>query len=552
MILHPSGRSRLAAGALALAALACGRPAAPDLVLVDGRVFTADSAWPWAEAVAIAGDRILAVGSSAEVLALAGPSTRRVALEGRLVLPGFNDAHAHLDDLNPGVNVPAGSGPAPDPALTEVVGALRAAAARHPDGTWLQVTVGERIQSDRAARRAALDRVAPRHPVMLSAWTGHGVVLNSAALAALAITEPVADPPGGRFDRDAAGRLTGLVEEYAIYAVVAPALGRLRPDSTVLAALRDRAAQASALGITSLQAMLFSLEPARAGALLGAADLPVRVRLIRGPTAGATRLGTEWDGVSLRGRDTVSGSKWVLDGTPVERLAAVRAAYADRPGWYGRVNLAPDTLRAVLADALARNDQPLFHAVGDSAIALLLATMESLAPDTAWRRLRVRIEHGDGAEFDLIPRLARHGVMVVQNPTHFTLGAAVPARFGRDRAAAFQPLRSLLEAGVPVALGGDGPLNPFLNLMLAVIHPGNPPEALSLEQAIVAYTRGAAWGEGREQEKGTLAPGMLADLTVLSQDLFTVPPDQWPATTSVLTVLGGRVVHDVGVLSPAP
>ena len=147
---------------------------------------------------------------------------------------------------------------------------------------------------------------------------------------------------------------------------------------------------------------------------------------------------------------------------------------------------------------------------------------------------------------DLLPRAARLGVVVVQNPTHFTIGELLVERFGvRHR---YQPLRSLLQAGVRLALGSDGPMNPFLNILLASTHPARPEEALTRVQALDAYTRGSAFAEHAEGEKGTLAPGQLADLAVLSRDIFQVHADELPATTSVLTIVGGQVVHDAGLL----
>jgi hypothetical protein len=166
--------------------------------------------------------------------------------------------------------------------------------------------------------------------------------------------------------------------------------------------------------------------------------------------------------------------------------------------------------------------------------------------DVDWRAARLRLEHGDGVLEDLVPRAARLGVVVVQNPTHFTIGPLLVDRFGaRHR---YMPLLSLLRAGVPLALGSDGPMNPFLNIQLASTHPARPEEALTREQALLAYTRGSAFAEAAEQEKGTLAPGQLADLAILSQDIFQVPVDELPATTSVLTLVGGQVVHDAGLL----
>jgi predicted amidohydrolase YtcJ len=240
----------------------------------------------------------------------------------------------------------------------------------------------------------------------------------------------------------------------------------------------------------------------------------------------------------------VSGVKYVLDGSPVERFALMRRPYADRPGWYGKLAFPIDTMRAILTEALEEDQQALLHAVGDSTIALVLGLMTQLAPDSVWRAKRVRLEHADMLAPDLIPIARRLGVVVVQNSSHFMVGSRFfsPA-YGPEFARWFQPARSLLTSGIPLALGSDGPVNPFLNLMFAVGHP-NKGEALTLEQAVTAYTRGSAHAEMKEREKGTLAPGMLADLAVLSQDIFSVPVETLPRTTSVLTLVGGRVTHD--------
>jgi predicted amidohydrolase YtcJ len=185
------------------------------------------------------------------------------------------------------------------------------------------------------------------------------------------------------------------------------------------------------------------------------------------------------------------------------------------------------------------------HAIGDSTIAVVLSIMESLAPGSAWRRLRPRLEHAEWLTPDLARRARRLGVVVVQNPTHFTdPPELVEARFGAERSRGYQPFASLRAAGVPIAIGSDGPMNPFVNLLYATTHPVNPGEALTREQAVIAYTQGSAFAEHEERRKGILAPGMLADLAVLSQDIFTVAPDRLPETTSVLTIIGGAVVHD--------
>jgi len=150
---------------------------------------------------------------------------------------------------------------------------------------------------------------------------------------------------------------------------------------------------------------------------------------------------------------------------------------------------------------------------------------------------------------DLVPLARSLGVIVVQNPTHLALGPMFLARYGAERAGKTQLLRSLLAAGIPLAFGSDGPQNPFLNIMLAALHPDNPPEAITVEQAVTAYTFGSAYAEGQETEKGSLAVGQLADLAVLSQDIFTVPLPQLPAAVSVLTLVGGRIRYDAGILA---
>lgn len=536
-----------AACALLAAASARGQtPGAADLILTGGKVFTADSARPWAEAIAVRGERIVAVGTAAEVERLGGPATRRIPLEGRVVVPGFNDAHDHIGGAEYGVSFGTDPAPLPDPPLAQVLDSLRALAGRTPPGTWLRASIGFRVLEDPAARRAALDAAAPHHPVFLGAWTGHGAVVNSAALRALGIRDDARDPAGGWYERDAAGRLTGAMYEYAQWGPLRSLYSGVA-DSAVAASLRRYAADAAGWGITSVQSMNGYLDPAKTVRVLREARLPIRLRAI--PYLMTTETGrstAEGRGVERNPapRTVISGAKWVLDATPIERNAFMRRPYADRPEWRGRLNFPPDTIRAILSEALASREQLMVHIAGDSTLRVFFAQMQALAPDSAWRPLRVRIEHGDWLAGDLLPVARRLGIVLVQNPTHFAFDPGMlRRRFGRVPGELMQ-LRSVLDAGVPVAIGSDGPNNPFLNLMFAVTHPTHPHEALTREQAVAAYTRGSAYAEFAEGEKGTLAPGMLADLAVLSQDIFTVPAQALPGTTSVLTLVGGAIVHD--------
>jgi predicted amidohydrolase YtcJ len=539
--------------------------ATPDLVLLGGKVFTADSARPWAEAVAIRGDRVVAVGSTAEVTALAGPATRRVPLGGRVVVPGFNDAHVHVRAGWGGVSMALGTGPFADPSVALVLDSIAAGARRTPLGTWLTGGVGPTVLRDTLTRRAALDRVAPDHPVRLSGATGHGMLFNSAALRALAVPDDARDPAGGWYERDAAGRVTGAVWEYAVRPLSLRGSGS-GSDTAQAAAITRYAAAAVQVGLTSVQNMVGSGSDPRAWLRgLRVARPAVRFRVIRQPTPADAGGGfAVWDAaeratpVAGVPGATVGGVKYILDATPVDQYGVMRrrwGGYPGRPGWYGRANFPTDTVRAMLRAALAAPPGPgrqlMLHVAGDSMPALVMALMTELGPDSAWVARRVRFEHGDFLMADQRPLARRLGIVVVPNPVHFSgPQSAIRAAWGA-MATEMTPLRSLVAAGIPVAIGSDGPMNPLLNVMLASTHPTNPAEALTREQAVIAYTRGSAYAEYAERDKGTLAPGMLADLAVLSQDIFVVPAAALPATTSVLTLVAGRVVFDAGVLAAA-
>jgi predicted amidohydrolase YtcJ len=432
--------------------------------------------------------------------------------------------------------------PTPDVRIGVILDSLASIVKRTPSGTWIATQVGEMVLGDPAARRAALDRVAPRHPVLLRGWSGHGAVLNSAAIVAAKV-DTVRDPEGGWIERDASGRATGRIDEYVLFN-----MGRRRSiargPSAAIAAMRAYDAEAAAFGITSVQNMVTGLTPSIVAEIARSNAMRLRHRVI---PFEMTRVGsreTTWRGV--RGDNaltTVSGAKTILDGTPIERLALMRAPYADRAGWYGRANWPLDTIVVLLREAIENKQQPMFHAVGDSTIALVFAAMHRVAPDSTWRRVRLRLEHADNLMPDQFAEAKRLGIVVVQNPTHLAVQLA-GTRWSADRAARSQMLRDIVAAGIPLAIGSDGPANPYLNVMLAAINPGNPPQALTREQAVVAYTRVSAYAENAEREKGTLAAGKLADLAVLSQDIFTIPLQALPGTTSVLTLVGGKVTHD--------
>jgi predicted amidohydrolase YtcJ len=203
-------------------------------------------------------------------------------------------------------------------------------------------------------------------------------------------------------------------------------------------------------------------------------------------------------------------------------------------------------MTSMLKEAAAAHQQLILHVSGSLAAIGMLQALEASGGPAQWATQRVRFEHGDGLTADLLPQVKSLGILVVQNPSHLAaLKQIYNGEFVR-----LQPLKSLLDAGIPLALGSDGPINPYLNILFASTHPNRPSQAITREQAITAYTAGSAYAEFAEQDKGTLELGKFADLAVLSQDIFSVPPPLLPKTKSVLTMVGGKIVYQAAPTEP--
>ena len=420
-----------------------------------------------------------------------------------------------------------------------------------PKGAWIEGTFGPSVLDDPKATRTALDAIAPDHLVVLGDWTGHASLMNTAALGKLGVRDDEPNPQGGLYARNPTnGQLTGMVFEYAQFR-----LGRrfseLASDQEARQQLHEYFDGAARQGITTVQGMAIPISAERCVALFEEAPPPIRVRVMWvGLTDQHGRMTQEGRVQSSTPVPlvTVSGTKWILDGTPVEHSAAMRKPYADRPTTSGELDFSQKEMEAMLRESLQSNDQLMVHTVGDRTIATFLNAMDATGGEKVWSRRRVRLEHGDGVMPDLVPRAKRLGVVVVVNPSHFTLRELFLTRFGEKRTQDLQPFRSLLDSGVPVAIGSDGPNNPFLNIMFASTYPGKPQEAVTREQAVIAYTLTSAYAEFAEKDKGSLEPGKLADLAVLSQDIFTIPAGDLPKTESVLTMVGGKIVYDAKVV----
>src|SRR5215203_4622006 len=520
-----------------------------DIVLHNGKIFTVDAGRPWAQAVAIRGSRIVAVGNDGPVRALAGPHTRSIDLGGRVVVPGFNDSHSHLGVGFPRLTLPPINIPGPGPTLQQALDQVAQAVAAAVPGEWILAFVGDAVILDPGANRLVLDPVAPDNPVALITWSSHSAVINTRAMAAAGIAQTQPNPFGGSYDRfPGTNVVNGVINEYALFGLVRAVRAEV-PDEAMRAQFEAFTGLIAQVGFTSVQEMTIGLTRERSERILAGAQLKVRLRSMCVPMAvNESCRSTLFDPTD---RLTSGGTKWILDGTPVERSAALRQPYADYPST-GRFNPTLSELSRIVQQGLFGlpvRDQLLFHAFGDRALDNLLGELDRSAPDFIWRLLRPRIEHGDMLQPGQIDKARRLGAIVVQNPTHFTL--ELEPSLGPSRAAAAQPLRSLLDNGVRLAFGSDSPQpNPFVDLFFAVVHPFHPQEALTMEEAVTAYTRGSATAEFQEWQKGSIKPGYLADLAVLSQDIFTIPPPAVPATVSVLTLVGGEAVWDAGVLAP--
>jgi predicted amidohydrolase YtcJ len=515
----------------------------PDLILFNGKIYTSNPHQPYAQALAISGERIVAVGSSKEIASLAGSNTKQIDVGGRTVIPGFNDAHEHIGLSPERYSLPLNG---MDPQWKDVTAAISAAIAKVPKGTWIKGSIGVSVLEDPQATRTALDKLAPDNPVILLVWTGHSSVMNTLALRKLGISEDELNPEGGQYVRGKTdGRLTGQVLEFAQFQV-AKRFSELTSNEDAQHQLAEYFDQSARWGVTTVQNMSVPVTQARLAALLAKEPPPIRVRLIWfGYTNHHGRLTTEGHAPPVPQVPllTLSGAKWILDGTPVEYSCAMKKPYADRPATTGTPDFTEKEMEDILRESLKNNDQLMVHICGDRTTEDFLNAMDATGGKKIWSGRRVRIEHGDGLTPDLIARAHELNVVVVQNPTHLALPELMLKRDGPDQMNRLQPLRSLLDAGIPLAIGSDGPDNPYLNIMLASIEPARPKEAITREQAVTAYTLTSAFAEFAEKDKGSIEPGKLADLAVLSQDIFTIPASALPATESVLTLVGGKIIY---------
>jgi predicted amidohydrolase YtcJ len=548
-----------------------------DLIVLDARIWTGANAYPHsaqpssdgarasadgAAALAVRSGRVVALGRNDEIEGLRGPRTRIVRAGGRFVMPGFNDAHLHL--MTGGLHLEAVSlRDAASPS--EFARRIAVRAARHP-GEW--VTGGdwdEQRWPERALPvRALIDGETPFTPVFVGRYDEHMALANSLALRLAGVSAHTADPPGGAIVRDATGEPTGILKDAAMALVrdVMPPLDRGRRERALTLALRHMAS----LGVTSAQDMgpaeedidLYMSFEAEGRMTVRVRAVPAALPLVEQLASGTVRRA---GGDFVR----VSGVKAFADGSLGSATALFFEAYEDDPGSRGLLAAEMQPLDAMRTRLLSidRVGEPLcIHAIGDRAVSMVLDLFEDIDRANGPRDRRPRIEHAQHLVPGDFARFRRLGVIASVQPFHaIDDGRWAEGRIGRERARTTYAFRSFLDHGVTLALGTDwpvAPLDPMSTLYAAVTRapldhsrPEGwiPEQKLTVGEALEAYTRGSAYAEFREAEKGLIRVGMLADLVVLSADPFVVPPDVLRELKVAMTVVGGRVVFEDGACS---
>jgi predicted amidohydrolase YtcJ len=526
----------------------------PDRVYVNARVWTGDVLRPQVEAFAVRGDRIVAVGSAADMRRKAGRGTEVIDLGGRRVVPGFNDAHWHLPARRSARLDNSGSVEVVQRRLAEY-------AARLPAGAWV---VGRGwMPTDfpgRTAHRRYLDAIFPDRPVVIRDRDGHQSLANSRALELARITRDTPDPPDGWIVRDAEGEPTGLLKEAADNLVL-DLLPPLSVDDTY-ALLLDELVSAASLGITSLQdATDVGLTETERAAVMRAEERGAMIVRYRAPLPLELRASAEQLRKYVELRDSTRDSlvsygfaKTILDGTVDAKTAFMLEPFVG--GGNGEPMLSQADLNAAVAAFDRAGLQVEIHAIGDGAIRMSLDAFENAARVNGPRDRRHRIEHVEVPAAADVPRFRRLDVIASTQPIGATPDVVTLENYapllGPERSARAYNPRQFDEAGALQAFGSDYPvysMDPLAGIYAVVTRQAPdgkpaggwyPENRISVEAALRHYTRDAAYASFEEHRKGTIAPGQYADFAVLSRDILAILPAEILQTRVLLTVMGGR------------
>ena len=532
------------------------QPAA-SLIVTNAKVWTVDKQHPMAEAVAIIGDRIVAVGSSAEMDPWRGPQTKIVDASGKLLLPGFNDAHVHFVEGGAQLDRVQLSDAA---SQQEFVNRIAAQVKKTSKGEW--VLGGDwdetKWSSAQLPTKDVIDAVSPDTPVFLNRHDGHMALANSLAMKLAGVTAKTPDVPGGVIVRDAQGNPTGIFKDAAqqyIRKVIPPMNHEQR-----MHAIRRAMDYAASVGVTSVQHMNPEYADLSAySELAERGELTTRIY--------AAPMETGWRDFAKIGIRHAWGSSYLrlgaikgfADGSLGSRTAYMFAPFNDDPKNHGILSDEMHPIEA-MRDRLIKADtaglQICTHAIGDQAISVVLDIYAAIVKANGERDRRLRIEHAQHMaekDFDRFAKL--HVIASVQPYQAIDDGRWAETRIGHDRASRTYAFRTFLDHGVRLAFGTDWdvvPLDPMLTVYAAVTRApldGKLPEGwfpeqkLTVAEAVEAYTMGSAFAEFQEKEKGSITPGKLADMVILSDDIFKIRPELIRSVKVETTILGGKIIY---------
>jgi hypothetical protein len=539
------------------------------LILINGDIHTVNPSSPRASAVAVLGSRIVEVGGDDAIRRWIGPGTQIVDLHGKLAVPGFNDAHVHFFYGGAALaSVQLRSARSPE----EFRARISEFAAHVPPGRW--ILNGEWDHENwspaRLPTRQLIDDVTRNHPVFVSRLDGHMGLANTVALKLAGIDRNTPDPPGGTIVRDEHGEPTGILKDAAMTAVQ-----RIIPEPSldeITAAIRAAMRYAAENGVTSVQEMASSSDASPAGQklrsdvmrvyenLLGSGELTVRISVHR-PLA-------LWEQLAALGITApfgsemlhIGGLKAYADGSLGSSTALLFDSYLDAPQTSGLA--AEDMIpvskmqdRIIAADASGL--QIAIHAIGDKANKTILDLYEETERRNGPRDRRFRIEHAQHLRQEDIPRFAALHVIASMQPIHLADdGRWAEKRVGLEVIRGTYAFRSLLDSGVMVAFGSDWPVAPMIPLLgidaavtrrtLDGKHPDGwvPAQKISVEEAVRAFTMGSAYASFEDKIKGSIEPGKLADMAVISDDIFVIAPADLGNAHVDMTIFNGRVIYE--------
>ncbi len=527
----------------------------PILLLLNGVIHTMEPGQPLVSALAIdrSSGRIIAAGDDADMRSLAGPLTETLDLRGRVALPGFIDAHTHLLGYAQGrIEVELRETRSED----EAVALVKERAATLAPGTWI---IGHswdknRWTPERFPSKASLDAATPQHPVALASHDYHSYWVNSEALRRAGITAATPDPGSGHIERDGAGEPTGMLFENDAIALMDDAITP-PDDATLLAELRAVFAELRSRGVTGVHNIEGDHSLRLMQQLRATGEVGPRVLLYipHQSLPDALRLGLE----AGFGDDFLrfAGVKFFMDGALGSQTAAMLDPYEGGAGRLGLLTTGEDEIEQAVRAAAQGGVGMAIHAIGDRAVKIALDGVEAGLRAGTLHARRIRLEHVQLARLEDLQRMARLGIVASVQPFHAVVDRYTAERYWGDRHRRAYAYNTMRELGIPVALGSDTPVDTCdpLRILHAAINryddrtpdapPWLPEQALTLQQALHAYTAGAAYAGGQEAHQGTLAPGKLADLVVLVEDPFAVPQQRIAGAQVAATLIGGELVH---------